>query len=288
MCVTCGCGEGQTSIEGGAHEHTHADGTTHSHGHGHAHDHPHEHAHGHPHDHDHDHPHHHDLSVPGRDAHTIALEAAVLGKNQAQAERNRGWLAGRGVLALNLMSSPGAGKTTLLERCIRDLQGMVSIGVVEGDQATAFDAQRIRATGAPAVQVNTGTGCHLEADMLERALKVLQPAPGSLVVIENVGNLVCPALFDLGEAARVVIFSVTEGEDKPLKYPHMFSSADVLLLSKTDLLPHLRVDLRLMLDNALKVNPQLQVFPVSAYTGEGLDAWYGWLRHELSAIKAGA
>jgi hydrogenase nickel incorporation protein HypB len=299
MCVTCGCGEGETTVAmvDAAHEHghdhphvhTHADGTTHSHGHahdeahGHSHDHDHGHEHGH--GHDHPHPHTHDLPVPGRDAHTIALETAVLGKNQALAERNRGWLAGRGVLALNLMSSPGAGKTTLLERCIRDLQGTVAISVVEGDQATANDAQRIRATGAPAVQVNTGTGCHLEADMFERALHLLQPAAGSLVVVENVGNLVCPALFDLGEKARVVIFSVTEGEDKPLKYPHMFSTADVLLLSKTDLLPHLRVNLQLMLDNALQVNPRLKIFPVSAYTGDGLDAWYGWLRDELATLK---
>lgn len=314
MCVTCGCGEGETTIalvESG-HEHTHADGTTHSHAHSHAHssdhaqehasDQDHGHSHEHPHDHDHDHdhayahddshghphshPHSHDLTVPGRDAHTVALETAVLGKNQALAERNRGWLAGRGVLALNLMSSPGAGKTTLLERCIRDLQGAVAISVVEGDQATANDAQRIRATGASAVQVNTGTGCHLEADMFERALKLLQPARGSLVVVENVGNLVCPALFDLGERARVVIFSVTEGEDKPLKYPHMFSTADVLLLSKTDLLPHLRVNLQLMLDNALQVNPRLKIFPVSAYTGDGLDAWYRWLRDELADVAA--
>lgn len=310
MCVTCGCGEGDTTIDGAVmahghahahshgepHVHTHADGTTHSHAHAHTHDHGAAHVHSHDHDHDHAHdhahghahPHHHDLPIPGRDTHTIALEAAVLGKNQALAERNRGWLAGRGVLALNLMSSPGAGKTTLLERCIRDLQGTVAISVVEGDQATANDAQRIRATGAPAVQVNTGTGCHLEADMFERALKVLQPAAGSLVVVENVGNLVCPALFDLGENARVVIFSVTEGEDKPLKYPHMFSSADVLLLSKIDLLPHLRVDLQLMLDNALAVNPALKIFPVSAYTGEGLDLWYGWLRDELNAVAATA
>ena len=306
MCVICGCGNGETTIaladgphaddhvhEHGhehPHEHTHADGSTHSHDHSHGddHDHPHDHEHGHDHLHDHAHPHTHDLQVPGRDAHTIALETAVLGKNQALAERNRGWLAGRGVLALNLMSSPGAGKTTLLERCIRDLQGQVAISVVEGDQATANDAQRIRATGAPAVQVNTGTGCHLEADMLERALKLLQPARGSLVVVENVGNLVCPALFDLGERARVVIFSVTEGEDKPLKYPHMFSTADVLLLSKVDLLPHLRVNLALMVDNALQVNPRLKIFPVSAYTGEGLDAWYGWLRDELAAMAADA
>ena len=312
MCVTCGCGEGEVTVQrleddhdhdhehehehehghghghdhGHPHVHTHADGTTHSHedghGHGHSHDPAHRHGLDHGPEHGHAHAHAHDLQVPGRDAQTIALEMALLGKNQALAEGNRGWLAGRGVLALNMMSSPGAGKTTLLERCIRDLQGVVPIAVVEGDQATAFDAERIRATGAPAVQVNTGTGCHLEADMLARALELLQPMRGSLLVIENVGNLVCPALFDLGEKARVVIFSVTEGEDKPLKYPHMFSTADVLLLSKTDLLPHLRVDLNRMTDNALAVNPRLKIFPVSAYTGEGLDAWYGWLRNALS------
>ncbi len=224
--------------------------------------------------------------MPGRDTQTIALEAAVLDKNQRLAERNRGWLAGRGVLALNLMSSPGAGKTTLLERCIRELSAEFTIQVVEGDQATAHDAQRIRAAGAAAVQVNTGSGCHLEADMLARALQLLQPASGSLLVIENVGNLVCPALFDLGENARVVLFSVTEGEDKPLKYPHMFSTADVLLLSKLDLLPHLRVDLKLMIDNALKINPRLKIFPVSAYSGEGLPAWYDWLRSARAQLKA--
>ena len=318
MCVICGCGEGEVAIAevgaagAAAATHRHADGTTHSHDHGHdheqGHDHPHDHEHGHGHghghghdhghghtdDHAHDHAHdpahehdspRHDLSVPGRDTQTIALEAAVLGKNQALAERNRGWLAGRGVLALNLMSSPGSGKTTLLERSIRDLQGQVDIAVVEGDQATTNDAERIRATGARAVQVNTGTGCHLEADMLGRALELLRPATGTLLVIENVGNLVCPALFDLGEKARVVIFSVTEGEDKPLKYPHMFSRADVLLLSKIDLLPHLRVDLSKMIDNALTINPKLKVFPVSAYSGEGLEDWYGWLRHELAHMS---
>jgi hydrogenase nickel incorporation protein HypB len=323
MCVTCGCGDGQTTITSmeDGHVHTHADGTTHAHGPGHdqPHDHPHEHGdgpahthadgtthahdhahdHGHPHDHDHghdhahdhshdhDHQHHsHNLQVPGRDSETIALETAILGKNQVLAERNRGWLAAREVTALNLMSSPGAGKTTLLERSIADLKGEVVINVVEGDQATLNDAQRIRATGAQAVQVNTGTGCHLEADMLGRAMKVLNPPAGSLMVVENVGNLVCPALFDLGENARVVIFSVTEGEDKPLKYPHMFSAADVLLLSKVDLLPHLRVNLQLMMDNALKINPRLKIFPVSSYTGEGLQAWYGWLRAYLQVVAA--
>ena len=316
MCVICGCGGTESTVEEvgvagtTAHVHQHADGTTHSHahdrggsemhehGHEHAHGHQHEHQHEHEHEHDHadvqghDHghrhepepvsSHRHDLQVPGREAKIIALEAAVLGKNQALAERNRGWLAGRGVLALNLMSSPGAGKTTLLERTIGDLRGQVDIAVVEGDQATSNDAERIRATGARAVQVNTGTGCHLEADMIRRALELLEPRAGSLLIVENVGNLVCPALFDLGEQARVVIFSVTEGEDKPLKYPHMFSTADVLLLSKIDLLPHLRVDLDAMIDNARTINPKLEVYPVSAYTGEGLDAWYAWIRRALA------
>lgn len=298
MCVTCGCGDGETVLTkvAGAddpghddgHVHTHADGTTHSHGHGHGHSHAdaHDHAHGHDHGHDHGHvhPHSHGLQVPGRDGHTIALEAAILGKNQMLAERNRGWLAGRGVLALNLMSSPGSGKTTLLEHSIAALKGEMVINVVEGDQATLNDAQRIRATGAQAVQVNTGTGCHLEAEMLGRAMDLLNPTPGSLLVVENVGNLVCPALFDLGEKARVVIFSVTEGEDKPLKYPHMFGAADVLLLSKIDLLPHLRVDLQLMMDNALKINPRLKIFPVSSFTGEGMLDWYGWLRQSLAEL----
>jgi len=265
------------------HVHTHADGTTHAHPHGRELDQSH-------------------LrgeapdsarvvqrggaAVPGRDARTIALETAILSKNQALAERNRGWFAGRGVLALNLMSSPGAGKTTLLERSIRELGKEMEISVVEGDQATARDAERIRATGAAAIQINTGTGCHLDADMLARALERLKPRAGSVLMIENVGNLVCPALFDLGEAARVVICSVTEGEDKPLKYPHMFRAADVLLLSKTDLLPYLRVDLQRMVDAALAVNPHLTVLPLSAYNAVGMEAWYGWLRGRLCECRA--
>jgi len=290
MCATCGCSGGGAVISGAGgdehrhdhdhdhdHVHTHADGTTHSHAH--AGDHGHDHDHG---------ARRTQAPVPGRDARTIELETAVLAKNQALAERNRGWFAGRGVLALNLMSSPGAGKTTLIERTIRDIAGEVPIGVVEGDQETARDAERIRATGAPAVQINTGTGCHLEADMLARAVWRLQPPAGSVLIVENVGNLVCPALFDLGEAARIVIFSVTEGEDKPLKYPHMFRAADVLLLSKVDLLPHLRVDLRQMIDNARTINPGLVVLPVSAYDGSGLDAWYGWLRGRVAEARAAA
>lgn len=270
MCVTCGCGSPQTASVAGTtasagheyedeHAHVHADGTRHSHSHA------------------------ADGSVPGRDAHTVQLEAQILGKNQLIAERNRGWFAGRSILALNLLSSPGAGKTTLLERTLTDLRTELTFGVVEGDQATANDAQRIRATGVPAVQINTGTGCHLEADMLQRALAMLNPPPASLLLIENVGNLVCPALFDLGEHAKVVIFSVTEGEDKPLKYPHMFAAAQLLLLSKTDLLPHLRFDVERAVANALHINPQLQILLLSAYSGEGMEPWYAWLRNERAA-----
>jgi len=284
MCVTCGCG----NVQAGTHDHerehvhVHADGTRHSHSHGH------EHGHDHDHDHDHDHEHGHEhghapLSVPGRDPRTIQMEEQILGKNQLIAERNRGWLAGRGILALNLLSSPGAGKTTLLERTITDLKAELTVGVIEGDQATSNDAQRIRAAGAPAVQINTGTGCHLEADMLQRALTVLNPPPASLLLIENVGNLVCPALFDLGEQAKVVIFSVTEGEDKPLKYPHIFAAAQLLLLSKIDLLPHVRFDLERATANALRINPKLTVFGVSAYSGEGMATWYAWLKTETAA-----
>lgn len=286
------------------HEHVHTDGTRHSHvhddahEHGHAHEpgngraHYHQHTHGETHTHNHggaSHEHRHDdLAVPGKDAHTMALEEQILGKNQLIAERNRGWLAGRGILALNLVSSPGAGKTTLLERTINDIKTERRISVVEGDQATSNDAERIRATGVPAVQINTGTGCHLEADMLERALAMLKPEPNSVLLVENVGNLVCPALFDLGERAKVVIFSVTEGEDKPLKYPHMFSAAAVMLLSKTDLLPHVRFDVERAVANAIMVNPRLKVFKLSAYSGEGLAQWYEWLKGELAACAEGA
>ena len=212
----------------------------------------------------------------------------ILGKNQTIAERNRARLAARGVLALNLLSSPGAGKTTLLERTLSDLKSQLRVAVIEGDQETANDAERIRATGVRAVQINTGTGCHLEAEMLERALSLLEPERNSLLLIENVGNLVCPALFDLGERAKVVIFSVTEGEDKPLKYPHMFRAATLVLLNKIDLLPHLRFDTKHAVENALAVNPRLKVLEVSAYSGDGLPAWYDWLKAELAlCIAAG-
>jgi hydrogenase nickel incorporation protein HypB len=216
----------------------------------------------------------------------VELEARILGKNQLIAERNRGRFVSRGVLALNLLSSPGAGKTTLLERTLHDLEGQLRVAVVEGDQETSNDADRIRATGVRAVQINTGTGCHLEADMLERALQVLEPERNSVLMIENVGNLVCPALFDLGERAKVVIFSVTEGEDKPLKYPHMFGAATLVLVSKIDLLPHLRFDMKRAVENALAVNPDLKVLEVSAYSGDGMSQWYDWLKAELALCVA--
>ena len=263
------------------HDHAHEHGPGHEHTHDHAHGHGHAHGDGHMHDHDHAHPHGHSQPQPPATPRTLTLEQDILAKNQLLAERNRGWLAGRDVLALNLVSSPGSGKTTLLERTLRDLRGELAINVIEGDQATANDAQRIRATGCKAIQINTGTGCHLEADMLAQGLAQLDPPRGSVVMIENVGNLVCPALFDLGEQAKVVILSVTEGEDKPIKYPHMFRASRLMLLNKIDLLPHLRFDVGRCIAYARQVNPQIEVFQVSAETGAGMGAWYAWLRTRL-------
>jgi hydrogenase nickel incorporation protein HypB len=292
MCGHCGCGSKigatilnlQTGKEAPmgrhSHDHDHADGSCHSH------DHDHDHSHGHDHGHSHDHDHSHDHGHP-TDA-VVELETRILAKNDALAAKNRAWFAGREILALNLVSSPGSGKTTLLERTIRDLKGELKLYVVEGDQATANDGERIRAAGAPAVQVNTGTGCHLEADMVARGLAELKPTLGSVVMIENVGNLVCPAMFDLGERAKVVILSVTEGEDKPLKYPHMFRAAEIMILNKTDLLPHLDFDVARAVANAREVNPDIKVFQVSARNGDGLQDWYGWLRNEIGKRREAA
>ena len=278
MCTTCGCSAGMqvtyTDPSTGETSHTHG-GRAHDHSHPHDHDHDHDHAHVHDHDH---HPAALHAEVHGR---TVTLEQDLLAKNQLLAERNRGWFEGREVVALNLMSSPGSGKTSLLERTIAALKGTVPVYVVEGDQATTNDAERIRATGCPVIQVNTGTGCHLDADMLARGVARLKPERGSLILIENVGNLVCPALFDLGERAKVVILSVTEGEDKPVKYPHMFRACEVMLINKTDLLPHVRFDLERCIDYARQTNPGIRVFQVSAETGEGMRAWYEWLLSQV-------
>ena len=207
--------------------------------------------------------------------HTVELEQAVLAKNDALAAANRASLHQRGIIAVNLMSSPGAGKTTLLERTITEIDRPVT--VVEGDQETVFDAERIKAAGARAVQVNTGSGCHLDADMVARALEKLGPEDDSLVFVENVGNLVCPALFDLGERRKVVVISVTEGDDKPLKYPHMFAAADLVVVNKTDLLPYVDFDLDRLATDARRLNPGLAVLALSARSGDGFGAWLRWL-----------
>jgi hydrogenase nickel incorporation protein HypB len=208
----------------------------------------------------------------------VPLERSVLARNDAIARRNRAWFEERSILVLNVLSSPGAGKTTLLERTIRDLGRELAISVLEGDQATDHDARRIRAAGARALQINTGAGCHLDASMVERALEELAPASGSVLFVENVGNLVCPALFDLGESARVVVASVTEGEDKPVKYPHMFRRADVLVLNKVDIAGHVEFDAARFEGFLREVSPGVQAIPVSARTGEGVGEWYEWLR----------
>ncbi len=259
MCSTCGCGEADVRVTtiGAALEEGHG----HGHG-GHSHE---------EHGHDHVHPEPHDELR----THTVELEVAVLAKNDRLAARNRVWLAEHGIVALNLMSSPGAGKTTLLERTIAATDRTIS--VIEGDQETLFDAERIKAAGARAVQVNTGAGCHLDATMVAKALEQLRPERDSVVFIENVGNLVCPALFDLGELRKVVVISVTEGDDKPLKYPHMFAAADLVVINKTDLLPYVDFDMERLTADARKLNPDVQVVPVSAKTGGNLDAWLAWL-----------
>jgi hydrogenase nickel incorporation protein HypB len=279
MCATCGCSsDAVVRLVAVGHDHAsdHAD-DTHGHDHG-GHQHG-EHRHG---GHQHDHG---EIqgAEPADGTRTVELQQKVLAKNDAVAGLNREWLAQRGILAVNLMSSPGAGKTTLLERTARDLAGMIEISVVEGDQETALDANRVLAAGASVVQINTGAGCHLDAEMVARGLRGLNPASGSIVMIENVGNLVCPALFDLGEQARVVLASVTEGADKPLKYPHMFRQADLVLLNKTDLLPYVDFDVREYASGLRKVAPDAMLLQVSATAGEGMQAWYAWLRRRTPA-----
>ena len=273
MCTVCGCGTATLAGPGAVSHHDHSH---HRHGHG----------------HDHSHPHPHDLhfglgaagvSVPGMSPERlIAVETDILSANDALARTNRAFLDWRGVFAVNLVSSPGSGKTTLLCRTIAALAGH-PVAVIEGDQQTSMDAERIRATGAPAVQVNTGKGCHLDVRMVGDAIEHLVPDAGSFLFIENVGNLVCPAAFDLGEDAKVAILSVTEGEDKPLKYPDMFTAARLAILNKTDLARHCDADLDLYEANLRRVNPAIAVLRVSARTGEGMAAWLDWLRAGLAA-----
>jgi hydrogenase nickel incorporation protein HypB len=239
------------------------------------------------HPHEHEHPHdgrgHDRVQVvgPGESERTIELQQKVLAKNDELAAVNRHWLRDRAILAVNLMSSPGSGKTTLLERTTRDLAGQMSISVIEGDQETALDAKRIQAAGSRVVQINTGVGCHLDAQMVAHGLRSLDPPGGSIVVIENVGNLVCPALFDLGEAAKVVLAAVTEGADKPLKYPHMFRQADLVLLNKTDLLPYVEFDLKQYMSDLRRASPDAMLLQLSATTGDGMQGWYDWLRRRI-------
>ncbi|MCV7278569.1 hydrogenase nickel incorporation protein HypB [Mycolicibacterium flavescens] len=242
MCATCGCGEDGVTVTIPGHTH------------------PHEHEHEH-----HDH------------TETVTLEQKVLAKNDELADRNRAWLAERDILALNLTSSPGAGKTTLLERTIRELSPRRPVAVIEGDQETLLDADRIKAAGARAVQVNTGAGCHLDAAMVQRALRTLDPEPESLLFIENVGNLVCPALFDLGEHGKVVIISVTEGDDKPLKYPHIFAAAELVIVNKIDLLQHVVFDVKKCCGHVRSLNRRAQILTLSAASGDGSAQWYEWI-----------
>ena len=273
MCTVCGCGEGETHIEGHEHQHDH------DHQHTHEHDHAHHHHH-------HEHEHTHDYGKGPAHAHApglsqsrmVQIEQDILGKNNEYANANRRYFADKGILALNLVSSPGSGKTTLLARSIHDLNAELSMSVIEGDQQTSNDAERIRETGAKAIQVNTGKGCHLDAHMVGHAMESLKPEDTSVLFIENVGNLVCPAAFDLGEAHKVAILSVTEGEDKPIKYPDMFHAADLMLLNKIDLLPHLNFDVQKCIYYAQQVNPRIRVLQVSATTGQGMEAWYQWIR----------
>ncbi|RME32760.1 MAG: hydrogenase accessory protein HypB [Gammaproteobacteria bacterium] len=226
--------------------------------------------------------HHH-----GPDTRLLRLEQDLLARNDRHAAGNRQWLAARGVGAVNLMASPGAGKTTLLVRTIRACAGRWPIMVIEGDQQTSLDTERIRATGATALQINTGKGCHLDAHQVGHALERLAPPPGAMVLIENVGNLVCPAGFDLGEQYRVVLLSVTEGDDKPLKYPDIFHRADLLLITKIDLLPHVDFDPRRCAELARRIRPGLPVLEVSARNGEGMEQWYEWLASRRTGSHPG-
>lgn len=280
MCSTCGCSSNEngitlTKMGENRHTHHHHDGHTHSHEHHHEHEHEHNHDHEHHHhDHNHGHHHHHDVNI-------VELEKDILHQNQLGAERNRGFFEALNIFAMNLVSSPGSGKTSLLEKTIADLKSEIEFSVIEGDQQTTNDAARIHALNVPVLQINTGKGCHLDSEMIAKSLKELKPKQNSILMIENVGNLVCPAMFDLGENQRVVIISTTEGEDKPLKYPDMFYSSNICIINKIDLLPYLKFDVEKLKENTKKVNPNIQFFEVSATSGEGMKAWYEFLRSKI-------
>lgn len=301
MCNTCGCSDPHEGISyrkpGDSredhlhsynHEHRHEhDHNSHEHGHTHEYSHSHDggmthhHHHTHPHDHDgdaHHHPHEEDHSHPVH----LDVGADIMGRNNLLAERNRGYFEARSVFALNLVSSPGSGKTSLLERTLHDCSDSISFAVIEGDQQTMHDAERIAAHGVPVIQINTGNGCHLDAGMVNKAAKQLEIKDHSVLFIENVGNLVCPSLFDLGEARRVVVISVTEGDDKPLKYPNMFHTSHLCIINKTDLLPYVEFDVQRAIDCALRVNPGLSFIALSVKTGEGMDEWYNWLKKNMA------
>lgn len=279
MCTTCGCGPGEVMIEG---EHVHHD---HDHNHVHAGGAGHTHAHGPDHVHQYNDTAAHSHAPGVSNTRMVQIEQDILAKNNAYAAKNRQGLVERGIFALNLVSSPGSGKTTLLCKTITLLAGQ-PVAVIEGDQQTSQDAERIRATGAPAIQINTGKGCHLDAHMVGHAMDKLGLVDESLLMIENVGNLVCPAAFDLGEAHKVVILSVTEGEDKPIKYPDMFRAASLMLLNKVDLLPHLNFDVAAAIGFARRVNPRIRVIQLSATSGEGMAEWLEFLRDGVRSARA--
>jgi hydrogenase nickel incorporation protein HypB len=273
-------------VDGGqAHGHGHKH---HPHDHGHGHSHSHSHGHGH-HHHDHDHDHHHDHGHEHGEGHRVVqVHQAILEGNDRQAERNRGYFRALDILALNLVSSPGSGKTELVRRTIERLSGQLRVGVVVGDVATDNDARRLRAAGAPVVQITTGTLCHLDAGMVARAVGQLDLKALDVLVLENVGNLVCPAAFDLGEDLRVALLSVTEGEDKPLKYPPLFHSAGAVVVTKMDLAGAVEFDRETALENVRRASPGAEVFELSSKTGEGLDRWCKFLRSAVAERRQGA
>lgn len=295
MCDNCGCGSDSVTyrIAGKDHKHFHS----HVHDHNHSHDgveHTHDHEHGHSHEHNHDgththnhhshdgqHPHSHEHSHHHNHSQEINLEVNILNKNNLLASRNRGFFEAKNIFTLNLVSSPGSGKTSLLERTIKELKNDVQIYVIEGDQQTMNDANRISDAGAPALQINTGNGCHLDSEMIYNAVKELEVKENSLLIIENVGNLVCPSLFDLGENKRIVVISVTEGDDKPLKYPNMFSTSDICIINKIDLLPYVDFSIDTVKEAALKVNKNIKFIELSVKSGEGISDWYSFLKDNI-------